>query len=111
MKFRLSEETIQAAFDVLEKSVEAGAYARAMRERREDEKKEAKARAFLKASGSVAEREAQSILDPGYQESCTKYYEAVEADERWRAERSRCEAIFALFQTMSANNRALGKVG
>jgi len=109
-KFYIRDETVHDAFEVLRQSVEDGPVARAMREKREDERRAAKAKAFLQATGNVAEREAQSILDPDYRAACEGYYEAVKADEYWRAERSNCEAIFALYQTLSANMRALPKL-
>jgi len=109
-RFVIRDQTVQQAFDVLTQSVEAGAIARAMRERREDEKKEAKAKAFLKATGTRDERDAASILDDGYKAACEAYYEAVQADEEWRANRSRSEAIIQAWQTSSANQRAVGRV-
>ena len=109
-RFVIQDKTVQHAFDVLTQSVEAGAIARAMRERREDEKKEAKARAFLASEGSVAEREARSLLDADYKQACTAFYDAVQSDEEWRANRSRCEAIIQAWQTSSANQRAVGKI-
>ena len=110
-KFYIRDETVHDAFEVLRQSVEAGPVARAMREKREDERRAAKAKAFLQATGNVAEREAQSLLDPDYRAACEGYYEAVKADEYWRAQVATASAICEAWRTSSSNIRALGKVG
>ena len=81
-----------------------------MRERREDESKAAKARAFLRATGSVAERESHAILSEEYLQARERYYAAVEADEEYRNQRSKCEAIIEAWRTVQSNYRAMGKV-
>ncbi len=108
--FTIRDETVHAAFDALQTHAQPAAAAKAMRERREDERRAAKARAFLRATGSVAEREAHSILDEGYQQACERFYAAVEADEEFRNERSKCEAIIEAWRTVQSNWRAMGKV-
>ena len=110
MRFTIRDETVHAAFDALETHVQPAAAAKAMRERREDEKKAAKARAFLKATGSVAEREATSILDDEYKQACERLYAAIEADEEFRNLRGKCEAIIEAWRTVQSNYRAMGKV-
>ncbi|MCP4108362.1 MAG: hypothetical protein GY749_22930 [Desulfobacteraceae bacterium] len=109
-RFYIKDETVHAAFDALEQGSEAGAIARAMRERCEDEKKEARARAFLDATGNVAEREATAILSQAYKDACNKYYEAIEQDEKWRAIKSKSEAIIEAWRTCQSNMRSMGKV-
>jgi hypothetical protein len=108
--FIIRDETVHAAFDMLESHAQPAAAAKAMRERREDERKAAKARAFLKATGSVAEREATAILTEEYQIACEGFYAAVEADEEYRNQRSKCEAIIEAWRTCQSNFRAMGKV-
>lgn len=110
MRFTIRDETVHAAFDALESHAQPAAAAKAMRERREDEKKAAKARAFLRATGSVAERDAQSLLDEEYRQACERFYAAVEADEEYRNQRSKCEAIIEAWRTVQSNYRAMGKV-
>ncbi|XAI96543.1 hypothetical protein [Microcystis phage Mae-JY35] len=109
-RFTIRDETVHAAFDALESHAQPAAAAKAMRERREDERKAAKARAFLRATGSVAEREAHAILDEEYRLACEKFYAAVEADEEFRNTRSKCEAIIEAWRTCQSNYRAMGKV-
>lgn len=108
--FIIRDETVHAAFDTLEVQAHPAAAAKAMRERREDERKAAKARAFLKASGSVAEREAHALLSPEYQSASELYYAAIEADEEYRNTRSKCEAIIEAWRTCQSNFRAMGRV-
>lgn len=108
--FLIRDETVHAAFDTLELQAQPAAAAKAMRERREDQRKAAKARAFLKASGSVAEREANALLSEEYQIACEAYYAAVEADEEYRNTRGKCEAIIEAWRTCQSNFRAMGRV-
>jgi hypothetical protein len=110
MRFTIRDETVHAAFDMLETHAQPAAAARAMRERREEEKRQAKACAFLKATGSVAERDATSLLDEAYQQSCERFYAAVEADEEYRNQRSKCEAVIEAWRTVQSNYRAMAKV-
>jgi len=110
MRFTIRDETVHAAFDMLEKHAQPAAAAKAMRERREDERKAIKARAFLKATGSVAEREAHAILTEEYRIACEGFYAAVEADEEYRNQRNKCEAIIEAWRTVQSNYRAMGKV-
>lgn len=110
MRFTIRDETVHAAFDMLEGHAQPAAAARAMRERREEERRQAKARAFLQATGSVAERDARSLLDEAYQQSCERFYAAIEADEEYRNQRSKCEAVIEAWRTVQSNYRAMGKV-
>lgn len=110
MAFVIKDETVHAAFDLLESNVEPSAAARAMRERRDDERKRAKASVFMSATGNNAEREAQALLSDEYQSACEAYYQAVEADERYRTNRSKCEQIIECWRTCQSNFRAMAKV-
>ena len=108
--FLIRDETVHAAFDTLELHAQPAAAAKAMRERREDQRKAAKARSFLKATGSVAERDANAILSEEYQVACEAYYTAIEADEEYRNTRSKCEAIIEAWRTCQSNFRAMGRI-
>ncbi|WP_159585971.1 hypothetical protein [Chelativorans xinjiangense] len=110
MRFTIRDETVHAAFDMLESHAQPAAAARAMRERREDERRAAKARAFLEAAGSVAERESKAVLSEEYQLACERFYAAVETDEEYRNQRSKCEAVIEAWRTVQSNYRAMGKV-
>lgn len=108
--FTIRDETVHAAFDSLERNAQPAAAARAMRERREDEKKAAKAKAFLAATGNVAERDSMAILSDEYKVACEALYEAIEADEAFRNEKSKAECIIEGWRTVQSNFRAMGKV-
>jgi regulator of protease activity HflC (stomatin/prohibitin superfamily) len=110
MRFTIRDETVHAAFDALEAHAQPAAAARAMRERREDERKSVRAKAFLEASGTVAEREARAILSEDYRQACERFYAAVEADEEYRNQRSKCECVIEAWRTVQSNYRAMGKV-
>lgn len=110
MRFTIRDETVHAAFDMLEGHAQPAAAARAMRERRDDERRAAKARAFLKATGTAGERESASVLDEGYRVACENFYAAVEADEEFRNQRSKCESIIEAWRTVQSNYRAMAKV-
>lgn len=110
MRFTIRDETVHAAFDMLESHAQPAAAARAMRERREDERRAVKARAFLKATGSVAERDAHALLTEEYQQASERFYASVEADEEFRNQRSKCEAVIEAWRTVQSNYRAMGKV-
>lgn len=109
-RFTIRDETVHGAFDMLESHAQPAAAARAMRERRDDERRATKARAFLKATGTVAEREALSLVDEAYRIACEGFYAAVEADEEYRNQRSKCEAVIEAWRTVQSNYRAMGKV-
>ncbi len=67
--------------------------------------KQAKAFAFLEASGSVAEREATAITSDGYQE-LVKKLEIVRKDFFIiKAKRATADMQTRLYQTKSANSR------
>jgi hypothetical protein len=109
--FIIADETVHAAFTTLQDAIGPAAAARAMRERREDERRAAKAKAFLAATGTAGERESRSIIDPDYITASERFYEAIEADEYHRNERNKCEAIIECWRTCQSNFRAMGKVG
>ncbi len=109
-RFIIRDETVHAAFDMLESHAQPAAAARAMRERREDERKAARARAFLDATGSVAERDAKALLSEAYAQANERFYAAVESDEEYRNQRSKCEAIIEAWRTCQSNFRAMSKV-
>lgn len=110
VRFTIRDETVHGAFDMLESHAQPAAAARAMRERREDERRAIKARAYLKATGTVGDREATAILTEEYQQASERFYAAVEADEEFRNQRSKCEAIIEAWRTVQSNYRAMGKV-
>ncbi|WP_455271191.1 hypothetical protein [Rhizobium herbae] len=108
--FIIRDETVHAAFDTLELQANPAAGAKAMRERRDDQRKIAKAKAFLASTGSVAEREAKAVTSDEYREACELYYTAVAADEEYRNTRGKCEQIIEAWRTCQSNFRAMGRI-
>jgi hypothetical protein len=108
--FIIRDETVHAAFDTLEIQAQPAAAAKAMRERRDDQRKAARAKVFLSQTGSVAEREAKALVSEEYQIACEAYYAAVEADEEYRSTRSKCEAVIEAWRTCQSNFRAMGRI-
>lgn len=109
-RFIILDDTVQTAFHWLDDNCKPAAAARAMRERTADEKKIAKARAFMAATGNVAERDAQSIVSEAYKIACEAEYEAIEADEFFRRHTSKCSAIIEAWRSCQANERAMARV-
>ena len=109
-RFVITDQTVHAAFEWLEENAGAGAAAKAMRQRAEDEKKAAKARAYIAASGTVGEREAQALLSDDYKEACEAEYVAIEADELFRNQRSKCGMIIEAWRSVQATERQMAKV-
>lgn len=107
----ISDQQAYAAFDWLNENVGNAAAARAERERAEYNIKLQKSKAFLAATGSVAEREAKAITSKPYIDAVDRYAKAVEADEYYRNNRSKADAIISAWQTVSANQRAMNRVG
>ena len=109
-RFTIRDETVHAAFDLLERNVETASVAAAMRERREDERKAAYSRVYLETSGTVAERDATVRLSNEYQEACERLYEAIVADVRAKKEEAKCAAIIDAWRTCQSNMRNMSRV-
>jgi xanthine dehydrogenase iron-sulfur cluster and FAD-binding subunit A len=109
--FSIKDETVHAAFDTLQANVEPAAAARAEKERRDYAVKQIKAKIFLMAEGTVAEREALAIASKEYNEAVQAHCDAVESDEYYRNTKSKCEAIIEAWRSCQATERAMGKVG
>lgn len=107
MRQLVTDEMAQSAFDWLAENTDTAAHARAMRIRAEYATKRAKAKAFLDANGTVAEREAKALLSDVVSAAMKAEIDAIEADERMRNNRDKCSAIIEGWRTESANHRNL----
>ena len=107
----VNEDMIQAAFDWLHDNSKPAAAAKAERIRAEYRTKQIKAKAFLEAEGTVAEREATALASSQYDEAVDAEIQAVENDEFHRNQRSKAEAIIESWRSEQANLRAMSKVG
>ena len=110
-RFTIRDETVHAAFDTLQDHVEPAAAARAERERRDYAVKQIKAKIFLGAEGTVAEREAIALASTEYNDAVQAHCDAVERDEYYRNTKSKCEAIIEAWRSCQATERAMAKVG
>ena len=108
-RFVISDETVHQAFEQLRDHTFPAAAARADRERREDIRKQAKADAFLAATGTVAEREAAAILADAYVAASEGYYAALELDAQYTLLRENAQMVVECWRTTQANRRALDK--
>lgn len=107
----ISEKMIHAAFDWLEANAEPAAAAKAQRIRAEHATKRMRARLFLESpKSSVAERDAWALDHPDYGAAVDTEAEAVEKDEAFRNQRSKCDAIIEAWRSEQANYRAMSKV-
>jgi hypothetical protein len=106
VSFVIRDDEVALAFRYLKDNAIPAAAARADRERREDLMKAARARAYLGATGTVAEREAQSILSDDYVAQAEGFYRAVQTDEEYRLLRSQAEQLIEAWRTTQANQRA-----
>lgn len=110
MKPIITDEQAQAAFDWLQENAAAAAAARAQRERMEYKVKQVKARAFLEAEGTVAEREHKAVAADEYDQVIDQLIGAVNQDEFHRNQRNKCEAIISAWQTCKSTERAFARV-
>lgn len=106
----VDDRTVQAAFDWLHENREASAASKAMRIRTEYAVKQAKAKAFLAASGNNAEREAKALVSDEVATAIEEEIRAIEADEFHRNQRSRCSAIIEAWRTEQSNLRTMAKI-
>lgn len=107
----VTEKMVREAFDWLDENASDAAQAKAERIRAEHGVKKARAKAFLDASGTVAEREAKAIASAAYNEAAEREVQAVGRDEWHRNQRNKCEAIIEAWRTECSNLRGMGRVG
>ena len=76
----------------------------------EFEIKTIKAVAFLKAEGTMAEKEASACSDTGYQAWVEDYENAVVSRETTAAKRERAALTIEVWRSLNANRRQVGQV-
>ena len=107
--FVVLDETVRQAFEQLRNYAFPAAKARADRERREGLVKAERARGFLEASGTVAEREARALQTDSYIVACEDWYAAIELDEQYRNLRSNAELVIEAWRSTNVDRRAREK--
>lgn len=99
------------AFDWLKDNAGTAAAARAERERAEWNLKQVKARLQRTSNeATVQAREDSALIHPDFQEAVDRLCEAIRADEEFRNNRNRAEALLDAWRTASANERIFSKV-
>jgi hypothetical protein len=107
--FWISDQQVQAAFDVLNSPDHAKA--RAAYEYAEKRIKVAYAKAQLAAEGkTVGEREANAQTSPDYEAALKSFRLIAEAYYLERDKRDAASAVLDAWRTLRSDQRALGKV-
>lgn len=103
----ITDQMVHAAFDWLQDNGDRAAHAKAMRVKAEYGTKRARAQAFLESEGTVAEREAKALMSDAVRDAMLAEVNAIEADEKMRAQRDKCQVIIDAWRTESASARML----
>ena len=102
---KLDEARVEKALITLSDTDEEHAQLSGEVKRCEEAIKQAKAHAFLLASGTVAEREAQAIDSPGYENAVAEWVENYKQFKILDNKRQHEIRITEIWQTLSANRR------
>ena len=106
----IDDEKVDKALDYLGASPHPAAKARHMLRTAEIARDKLFASLFLKAEGSVKERESKATVDLQYTAACKA---AIDAEMTFENEKARCKAaelIIDLFRTEQANARAMERI-
>jgi len=111
----ISDEQLQAALDWLREAATGAAKARAERLYLEEWVRALRARIANECmtSGediSAAKADIQARSSDAYRDALLGLRAAIEKDELFRWRRSSADAVLSAWQTMNANNRAMGKL-
>lgn len=108
--FHISEEQVQAAFDVLHSNRHARA--RAAYEYAEKRLKVAFAEAVAQSNAkTVAERENEAQRSEKWQEALTAFRDITREYHGARDEREAASAVIEAYRTQRSDMRAMGRVG
>ena len=109
----ISDEQLQRALDWLRESAAGGAKARAERLYMEEWLPTLRAQIAaecIQNGESAAKADIIARASEAYAKALDAYKTAVEIDEKFRWIRSAGDAVLSAWQTMNANNRAMGKL-
>jgi hypothetical protein len=111
MRQLITEEQIQAAFDLLHEKSDEVAAARAMQVRCEYKAKAVLARLTLASPERTDQsRKAWATAHPEYAEACEAHAVAEGEWERMKDRRSKVEALLEAWRTLEASTRALTRI-
>lgn len=103
----ITDEMVETALRTLATTAQETAAARAIRLRAEFRRKRVRARLLLASNEKTSEaRVAWAESQDDYRSACDDEADAVERDERLRAERSDAAIIIEAWRTEQASNRA-----
>ena len=101
----ISDEKLESALLYLSLTDDKYAHAKAGLERSEILRKRVRARIFLGASGTVAERQAIAEGSAESAEAADAYLEALGAAESLKARRQRAEIVIDVWRSLNASKR------
>jgi len=109
----ISDEQVQKALDWMREGAADGAKARAHRVYLDEYLSAYLAKLaaeYMETGDSAAAANIKAKASQGYHDLLTTLRQAVELDELFRWRRSSAEAVMSAWQTMRANERAMGKL-
>ena len=101
----ISDTRLEQALTRLSRSDALAAELHMKCERAEFKAKGVKDAIFLRSEGSVAERSAKAGIDPDYVAAMDTYFDALQAYETLKNERTKEVLIVDVWRTCQANNR------
>ena len=96
---------MESAMEFLAQTDHQFAQEKAQLERSEILRKRIRARVFLTAAGTVAERQAQAEVAPEAEQADDDYCKTIALFEALKAKRERADLVIRVWQTLSANVR------
>ena len=109
----ISDEQVQKALDWMREGAAEAAKARAHRVYLDEYLGAARAKLaaeYMEAGDSATAADIKAKASELYHSLLLTYKDAVELDELYRWRRSSADAVMSAWQTMNANNRAMGKL-
>lgn len=109
----ISDEQVQKALDWMREGAADAAKARAHRVYLDEYLSAMRAKIAaecMEAGDSASAADIKAKASDAYHDLLKTYREAVELDELYRWRRSSADAVMSAWQTMNANNRAMGKL-
>lgn len=106
----VSEKNVSTALEYLAIDIHPFALAKKHVTDAENKSKEASARAFLSAGGSVEARKATAETDPDFMAAKADHAEAILELERHRARAKAAEMLIEVWRTENANIRAAERI-
>lgn len=107
---RISEKALDAAFDWLVENPSIVGMARGNVLRKHFQYKKVYAELFREANGSVAQKDAEVLVNPRYEAAYEEYVQAESHWEMLRDQRNKCQTIIEAWRSEEASTRFVDKV-